>query len=169
MAELLSSITILSIALFVVGVGLIVAEFFIPGFGVCGVLGIIFLVADVFVTAKSVEQGLILAAFIFIILIIAFIIFSVLASHGKLPTKLVLRQATDSESGFSSAKDMSNLVGATGVTITPLRPAGNADFNGVRLDVVSQGDYIDGNVPVEVVEASGNRIIVRKKTESEVK
>lgn len=169
MAELLSSITILSIALFVVGVGLIVAEFFIPGFGVCGVLGIIFLAADVFVTAKSVEQGLILAAFIFIILIIAFIIFSVLASHGKLPTKLVLRQATDSESGFSSAKDMSCLVGTTGVTLSPLRPAGNADFNGVRLDVVSQGDYIDGNVAVEVVEASGNRIIVKKKTESEVK
>lgn len=169
MAELLSSITILSIALFVVGVGLIVAEFFIPGFGVCGVLGIIFLAADVFVTAKSVEQGLILAAFIFIILIIAFIIFSVLASHGKLPAKLVLRQATDSESGFSSAKDMSCLVGTTGVTLSPLRPAGNADFNGVRLDVVSQGDYIDGNVAVEVVEASGNRIIVKKKTESEVK
>ena len=73
MAELLSSITILSIVLFVVGVGLMVAEFFIPGFGVCGILGIILLAADIFVTAKSVEQGLILAAFIFIILIILFL------------------------------------------------------------------------------------------------
>ena len=169
MAELLSSISMLSVALFVVGIVLMVIEMYMPGFGVCGILGIICLAADVFVTAKSIEQGLILAAFIFIILIILFIIFAVLASHGRLPGKLVLRQSTDRSSGFSSAKDMSCLVGASGVTITPLRPAGNAEFNGVRLDVVSQGDYIESGVPVEVIETSGNRIIVRTKHESEDK
>ena len=169
MPELLSSITVLSVVLFVIGIALMIIEMYMPGFGLWGILGIICLAADVFVTAKSVEQGLILAAFIFIILIILFIIFAVLASHGKLPGKLVLRQSTDRSSGFSAAKDMSCLVGTCGVTITPLRPAGNAEFNGVRLDVVSQGDYIEAGVPVEVIEASGNRIIVKTKHESEDK
>lgn len=169
MAGLLASITVLSVALFVVGIALLVIELYTPGFGVCGILGIVLLVADVFVTAKSVEQGLILAAFIFIILVILFIIFSALTSKGKLPGKLVLKQATDRDSGFSSAKDMSSLVGAHGVTVTPLRPSGNADFGGEHFDVVSQGEFIEDGVPVEVIETGGNRIVVKKISKREVK
>jgi membrane-bound serine protease (ClpP class) len=46
--------------------------------------------------------------------------------------------------------------------VSPLRPAGIADFHGERVDVVSQGEYIAAGEPVEVVRVEGNRVVVRR-------
>jgi len=75
----------------------------------------------------------------------------------------VLSDSTSAESGFSGAEDMQYLLGKAGTTLTPLRPSGNADFDGVRLDVVSRGEFIDPGTPIEVIEVEGNRIVVRVK------
>jgi membrane-bound serine protease (ClpP class) len=42
-----------------------------------------------------------------------------------------------------------------------LRPAGRADFGGEVLDVVTQGEFIETNQTVEVVEIRGNRVVVK--------
>jgi membrane-bound serine protease (ClpP class) len=52
-------------------------------------------------------------------------------------------------------------VGARGTAATPLRPAGIAWLQGERVDVVSQGEYIEADMPIEVVRVDGNRIVVR--------
>ena len=46
--------------------------------------------------------------------------------------------------------------------MTPLRPAGMALINGKKVDVVSIGDFIEKDCAVEVVEISGNRVVVRE-------
>ena len=48
-----------------------------------------------------------------------------------------------------------------GTACGPLRPAGVAQFDGERLDVVTEGDYIDQGSPVVVVRSEGYRHIVR--------
>ena len=45
--------------------------------------------------------------------------------------------------------------------MSPLRPAGIADIDGKRVDVVSQGEWIDATTPIEVIRVDGNRIVVR--------
>lgn len=52
-------------------------------------------------------------------------------------------------------------LGDRGRSRTPLVPGGKADFNGQLVDVVSEGGFIDRDQPIEVVERSRNRIVVR--------
>jgi membrane-bound serine protease (ClpP class) len=45
---------------------------------------------------------------------------------------------------------------------SPLRPAGIAEFDGRRVDVVSEGELIDAGQFIEVTRVDGNRIVVRR-------
>ena len=55
----------------------------------------------------------------------------------------------------------SGLVGREGVTLTALRPTGMGMFDGKRLDIIAEGEFIEEHTAVKVVEARGNRVIVR--------
>ena len=160
--ELISNISILSIILFIAGISLIIVELYSPGFGAPGITGLLCLIICIFVTVQSVMQGIILTGIFFAIIIILFIIFFVLLSKGRVPNKLVLKE---SEVGFSGAEDMNFLLGKVGTVVSTCRPAGNVDFDGVKLDVVSRGEFIEKGITVEVIEIEGNRIVV-KQTES---
>jgi membrane-bound ClpP family serine protease len=57
--------------------------------------------------------------------------------------------------------DLSVLVGRRGVTTTPLSPAGIARVDDEVIHVVSDGDFVPRGAEIIVVEASGNRAVVR--------
>ena len=52
-----------------------------------------------------------------------------------------------------------------GVTHTDLRPAGIGEFDGVKLNVVSDGEFVAKDKPIRVQSVEGNRIVVREITE----
>jgi membrane-bound serine protease (ClpP class) len=58
--------------------------------------------------------------------------------------------------------DYRRLMGQQGTTITPLRPAGTTDFDGRRVDTVSEGVMIDRGRSVKVVAVEGRRVVVRE-------
>ena len=49
-----------------------------------------------------------------------------------------------------------------GQASSPLRPAGIAEIEGERVDVVSEGDLIEPDQAIEVTRVEGNRIVVRR-------
>ena len=55
--------------------------------------------------------------------------------------------------------------GAVGVALTDLRPAGVASFDGHRVDVVTEGDYLAAGERVEVLRAERYRRVVRRTTD----
>jgi len=159
--ELLSSLSTLSILVFAAGIVLLIVEMCSPGFGVAGVLGVLCLVADIFITAKTLAQGLIMAAIVAVIVAILAVVSITLVSRGKLPKTLMLQDAMDKDSGYSGGADLSRYLGKTGRTLTELRPSGAATLDGERVDVVSRGEFIEADTAVEVVEIGGNRIVVK--------
>ncbi|MCL2078974.1 MAG: hypothetical protein FWH17_03920 [Oscillospiraceae bacterium] len=161
LTDLLSGVDWLSIVLFVVGIGLLVVEMFDPGFGLWGSLGILSLVSCIFVTADTVGEGIMLTVIFAVILLIMLFIFIILVSNGKLPNRLILREAEKREDGYSGTEDLDSYVSKTGIIMAPCRPVGNADFDGVKLEVVSSGDFIEKGSVVEVIEVEGNRVVVR--------
>ncbi|QHI70737.1 NfeD family protein [Tichowtungia aerotolerans] len=53
--------------------------------------------------------------------------------------------------------------GMTGTTLCELRPAGKAEVNGKRLDVIADnGTWIAHDTRIEIVRISGNRIYVKE-------
>ncbi|MEA2698052.1 MAG: hypothetical protein QOI66_2323 [Myxococcales bacterium] len=57
-----------------------------------------------------------------------------------------------------------SLLRRTGVAETALRPTGKIMVDGQRIDVVSDGDFIEQGAPVEIVEVAGTRVVVRRKS-----
>jgi len=165
--ELLANISILSIVLFVVGIGLIVVEMLEPGFGFFGVFGLISLIVCIFVTAQTVMQGLILTGIFFVLLLILLGIFLALVSKGRLPGRMILRESETIDQGFTGTKDLSHLMGKTGDVTNTCRPVGSVDFDGIKYDAVSRGEFIEKGTAVEVIEIEGNRIVVKSKQEQE--
>ncbi len=67
----------------------------------------------------------------------------------------------DSAISVSAQPDV-DYTGAVGVTATALRPAGVAELNGRRVDVVSEGGFIEPGVQVRVIRVDGPAVVVAK-------
>ena len=57
--------------------------------------------------------------------------------------------------------EMEKLRGRIGKTLAPLRPAGVADFDGRRIDVITEGMMVDGGQWVRCIEVRAGRVVVR--------
>ena len=63
--------------------------------------------------------------------------------------------------GYVSSDDYTGYLGRRGLAVTLLRPSGTAEFDGIRLAVVSEGEFVSPGTPVQVVTVQGSRIVVR--------
>ena len=143
------------------GIALVTVEIFLPGFGVPGITGLILLVVSVALT--WVNYGALAGlAMLLITLALAGIAISISiksAANGKLSrSSLILKGKSETP----SEDELVSLVGKEGATLTMLRPAGIAVFDGVRLSVVTAGELLDKDTPVRIVKAEGAQIIVEK-------
>ncbi len=157
--------------LVMVGLVLLALELFvIPGFGIAGVLGIAALVGGLTLSvlgAGATAAAIIQAAGRVAVSLLAAVVGSLVLLRllPRLPYAhgLVLETGLGSPAGYASAPEADRRWrGRRGTAVAPLRPAGIADIDGERVDVVSQGEYIDGGAPIEVVSVEGNRIVVRR-------
>ena len=168
MLEALTAIVWLPIAMIVFGVILVIVEMFIPGFGVPGTLGIILLIAGIGLQAKSLMEAILLVIIVLAVLGVALAFALHSATKGIISrTPLILKARLNREQGFRSTEDMEVFLGKVGRTLTTLRPTGSADFDGVKLDVVSDGEYIEPGCPVEITKVEGRRILVRALAEEQ--
>ena len=150
-----------TIVMLIVGFVLVVIEMYIPGFGVPGIAGILLLIGGVIMARPTPLQALIMVVIIVALLCIALSLCLHSAAKGRLSkSRLVLNEvATQAET--PETNDLAYFVGREGTTHTVLRPAGMADFDGVKLNVVSDGEYIPSGCRIIVDRVEGNRIVVR--------
>ena len=149
--------------LILIGTILIIIEMFTPGFAIPGISGIILLILGIVFTANSVQQALIIFLIIMAILsiVLIFVIRSATKSKGMLYKSPIIHKANETaDEGYISTSDMKVFIGKVGKSISPLRPAGTCDFDGVRLDVVTEGDFIDKGKTVKIIKVEGRRIVV---------
>lgn len=146
----------------IIGFGLVVVEMYVPGFGLPGISGLILLAIGVYLKADNASEALVIIIVTIALLCVALSISIHSASKGRLAkSKLVLHEvATHAES--LNETDMSFFVGKDGVTKTVLRPAGIGEFEGVKLNIVSDGEFIPAGAKVHVERVEGNRIVVRE-------
>lgn len=145
-----------------VGTALVVFETFIPGFGLPGITGCLLLGAGVALTwiNHGMQWGLIVLLCALVLCAVSISISLRSAAKGKLSkSRLILK---NDESAGKEAEDMSAFLGREGRTLTVLRPSGMADFDGVRLSVVSEGEFIAKDTAVRIVRTEGARIVVKE-------
>lgn len=148
--------------LFVVGVLLIAIELFFPGFGVFGILGTISIIGSLVLASYSTLHILLSIVVAIIITVgVSILIFKYFGYRGPLK-HIILRDVETVERGYVSHKARQDLVGEVGTAETVLRPSGSGLFGEERLDVVSEGGYIERGKKIKVVMTTGARIVVRE-------
>ena len=154
-----------SIILFAIGACLIIAEFFIAG-GIAGVLGAVAVIGSI-IMAGGNPMNMVISVLIALAIatIGAVIIIKFFGKKLHLLNKMILMDATDTEAGYVSNINRVELVGKIATTSTPLRPAGTVELQGERIDVVSEGSYIDRGKSVIIVKVEGSRVVVRESEE----
>ncbi|MEG0270553.1 MAG: NfeD family protein [Clostridia bacterium] len=149
---------------FVLGIVLLIIEVFMPGFGLPGISGVLLEIAAIVMTYLWHGGLAALGVTLIILAVIALVISLALRSvnKGKLSKSPIILNASESAAeGFSATKDMEVFLGKEGVTTTVLRPSGMAEFDGVKLNVVADGEYIPQNVHVRVDHVEGARVVVK--------
>ena len=171
----------LEIIMFVVGVIFVFIEIFaLPGFGIFGIGGLLMIIVSVvlasqsFLIPRTAEE---LAQIPFSLLPVLGAGFGVIAGafaiRKILPNSPYLRRmmleprqridtGLESQADPEAVVDWSYLAGEKGVTVTKLYPAGKARIAGRVYDVVSNGPLVDKGEEVLVIEAQGNRIVVKQ-------
>ncbi len=157
----------LHILLFIVGIVLMLIELFVPGFGVFGGLGIATLVISVIMSAYDTTMGLMSLGIALVITVLFIVIMVKYFGHRGIWHRFILKDELKKESGYIASEEKDDLVGKTGTTMTNLRPAGIAEIDGARVDVVSEGGYINPGKTVVVVKVDGTRVVVRELKENE--
>lgn len=168
------------LAAIVSGILLILLEIFvIPGFGVPGIVGIVLLFAGLVGTFVPSGGGLFPdspqargqllygATTVLLSATTAVVAMYFIGRHlGSLPLigRLVLKSPEDDEGvSMLTAIDPSGIAmaaGMTGVTITPLRPSGRAQFGDRIVDVVAELGWVESGTRVRVVQADAFRVAV---------
>lgn len=153
----------------------------IPGFGVAGIAGIVFLIIGLLATFVPPEWGrsvplyipslpstlaqlklaMVTVASSMIASVIGMVMLSRFLPRMPLFRRIVPANPTPSEVAPGDPYRGLARVGDVGKTIGPLHPAGKARFSSEVVDVVTQGEYLGAGAQIEVIERRGNRVVVR--------
>ncbi|MDI6601701.1 MAG: NfeD family protein [Thermoanaerobacteraceae bacterium] len=149
--------------MFVAGLLLLFVEAFMPGFGVAGIGGVVLIFLSVIISAQNITQAMITLGVSFIISIVALVLIIRYAPKSKFYDRIILKTSLSKEAGFEATTDYNVYEGKEGIAITTLRPAGIVEVDGKRLDVVTDGAYIEAGSRVRITAVEGRRIIVKRK------
>jgi len=164
------------IGLFLIGIVLLLLEVFvIPGFGVAGILGIIFIVGglalsmvlnDFFDFNVTGSEQLTTAVIIVLFAMVASIVISVLLGKSIMKTpvfrRLVLEDEQRSDQGYVSGIQSAGILGKEGFAKTDMRPSGKIEIDGVWYDAVALDGYLEKGTPVYVEKHENYNVFVRK-------
>ena len=143
------------VLLYALGVALVVTELFIPG-AVIGLIGLLCVGASIFL---AFWQGLYAVGWGLVTLTVVAIPFLAVLWVKVLSRVMAMRHTQKDTT--SAQVYLKELVGQEGVALTQLRPSGMARFGDRKVDVVSEGEVIERDVRVTVVEVKSNRVVVR--------
>ncbi len=148
----------------IAGLFLFGAELFAPG-GILGSIGTALLLASVFFGIRAYPAyGGYIATGVVILTVCAVVAWMKYFPKSRFGQRMTVSYDLSDSSATESG--LEDLVGKRGTATSALRPAGFAELNGRRVDVVTQGEMIDKGETIQVVEVEGNRVVVEKLAES---
>ena len=159
----MGAVQILGVIVLIIGILLIGVEFIMPGFGFPGIAGIIFTAAGVFLTGRNIQERVLVGVIAIVVIAVMLVISIVVFSSKKVKSPIKLDEDLQGKNLFIDEKDMEYFIGKKGVAITDLKPAGKAEVDGIKFDVLSANYYIKKDSAIVITEVKNNRIIVEEE------
>lgn len=154
--------SIVTIILFGFGLFMLGFELVIPGFGLMGIGGALFLVLGVYSAMEKLTISLNLLLIIISIMAVIIFLFIKKALKSDKADSVILNMSLNKENQILSRNDRKDLLNKRGTTIGPLRPTGFADINGEKVEVVAKAGFIKSDIEIEVIEVKDSEVYVRR-------
>jgi membrane-bound serine protease (ClpP class) len=168
----------LQVILFVTGIIFILLEIFVlPGFGIFGLgggalvlLALVLASQTFFIPKNDYQLAQMQKSLLTVAAAVGGLVVTAIILRRWLPRAPVLQNVflppPEGEEAVTISRremlvDLDNLLGATGVTTTPLMPGGKARFGNHLVDVAADGEFVTRDTRVVVVEVHGSRVVVR--------
>jgi membrane-bound serine protease (ClpP class) len=169
----------LEVLLFLAGLVCLMLEIFVlPGVGVFGLAGgllvivSLVLASQTFVLPRNAYQVSQLRNSLLMLttagagVIALAVLINRYLPHAPMFNRMMLAPPTPEELSVINRREavarFDHLLGLEGKTTTPLLPSGKAQIGDELVDVIADGEVIERNRPVRVVEVRGNRVLVRQ-------
>ena len=165
----------LALVLLVIGLAVFFLELFVPS------AGALFVIASTCVIGSVVVAFLVNTSwgigFSITVMVMAFVLPGIgiqIWKRTPIGRRLFLSSPSPQESPSSSESfddddqfGYQALVGQIGKTVTPQRPSGMTEVDGLRVNTVTEGVMIENGSLVRVVRVEGNRVVIRKLSDKE--
>ncbi len=151
----------IALILFALGVITLVAEVLLPTGGILVVASLLLFalgVGIILAQGTTVEAVVAVAALAAGLPAVGYV---VVAAYRRLSVGEEL-DAAFAPLTLPGTAELEALKNRTGKTATPMRPSGTVEFDGRRVDAMTEGVMLDAGVWVRCVEAKGGRVIVRQ-------
>ena len=161
-----SSYLTLGAVLIVVGFVLLALELFfpLPSGGILSVLAVGSLVVGLtLIFAHDTTTGLYWLLGVFVALPAGGVLVFYLWPRTPLGRRIILKAAPEDATmaALPANQELEHLKGRIGRTLSALRPAGVVDFDGRRVDTLTEGMMVDPGQWVRCIDVRAGRVIVR--------
>jgi membrane-bound serine protease (ClpP class) len=154
---------VLAVFLFLLCAALLVAEIFVPSFGLIGLCALASLIGGIAIFFKLNPAAGWVGIVVAVVMIPAVLIFAY-----KIFPKTGFGKAVSLDGpkkkrgeGIPDVDELEALLGQKAIVISPLRPVGMCDFSGTRLECVAESGYVEKGKTVEVIKVEGTQLTVR--------
>jgi membrane-bound ClpP family serine protease len=152
----------LAIVLFAIGAILLAAEVLLPTGGIFIVASLLFFalgVVVIFAQGTTLEAVAALGGLAVGLPVAGLVAVS---AWRRLSIGTILSSDDDGAGAAVGSSELESLVNHTGKTVSPMRPSGTVEFDGRRIDAMTEGVMLEEGVWVRCVAAKGGRVIVRQ-------
>lgn len=160
---------ILAVFLFAACAVLLVLEIFVPSFGLLTISSLACLGAGIAIFFEyGAVAGWIGVAVAAVLIPLIWILTYRIFPKTSMGRKMILGKP-DAGRGdaIPDCRDLQEMLSKVGIVRTPLRPVGICDFEGRRLECVSERGFIEVNQKVKVIRVQGTSLTVRPVEEKE--
>lgn len=157
-----TSFFIIMLILYFLGLILIIIDGKILNDGTLATIGVAIMLVSVALVAPSFTSGLYAVLGVILGTAGSFLFLKVFKKR-EMWTKIALKDQLTSEAGYNSLnKEYEKLLGQSGITKTDLRPVGTIEVNKKDYSAVSNGQWIEKNTHIQVIQVDGTKILVEK-------
>ena len=158
------SVGTITLTLLILGLALIILEFFIPGFAFSGVMGIVISLTGIVYRISmglNFVQSLILISICGLTMLVCYLIFIISIKSGLLSRSQLFCHELSIPQEFDNMEKKS-LLGKCGVTTTICKPVGKAIIDENEYEVLAEDSYLDKNMNIKVIRVTNDSVVVIK-------
>jgi membrane-bound ClpP family serine protease len=153
----------LALILFTLGVVMLLAEVLLPTGGIMVVVSLLFFgigVSIIFARGTPTEAVVSLAALAIGLPAAGYV---AVATYRRMSIGAELDEGSAAAPlAVSGLAELEALKNRTGKTVSPMRPSGTVEFDGRRVDAMTEGVMLDAGVWVRCIEVKGGKVLVRE-------